>query len=173
MEGFNVFLDTEFTTLGDKLNLPRLISIACVAQDGREFYAEVSDSWHEGLCSDFVVQNVLPFLEGGECRMTEAILAVRIKLWIESLTEDEAILRTDSPRYDWPHVAELFHFYGCWPKNLRRKCGTIFFEEEHQQLRYEEGLEIFWKSNAMRQHHALIDAKSLLFAWNFAVKIGV
>lgn len=68
------FFDSEFTTL-EKDGVRKLISIGCVAQDGREFYAELSDTWHPFNCSDFVVATVLPLLQGGECLMTEAELA--------------------------------------------------------------------------------------------------
>lgn len=44
-----VFLDTEFTAFVR----PDLISIALVAEDGREFYAERTDYYRED-CSDFV-----------------------------------------------------------------------------------------------------------------------
>jgi len=44
-----VFLDTEFTDFVR----PDLISIALVAEDGREFYAERTD-YHRDACSDFV-----------------------------------------------------------------------------------------------------------------------
>lgn len=52
------FLDTEFSSM----DRPALISIALVADDGREFYAEVTDSWTLEDCSDFVISNVLPHL---------------------------------------------------------------------------------------------------------------
>ena len=168
-----VFFDTEFTMLEKKNGHPYLISIGCVAQDGREFYAELSDTWHEGLCSDFVVETVLPLLQGGEYRMTEAVLAERLKDWIENLTLKQVILRSDAPGIDWPWVEQLFQYYGCWPKNLRRTCGTIYFEQYHQQHRYNAGLENFWNDNIDRQHHALVDARSLLFAWKFAIRRGV
>jgi hypothetical protein len=41
-----------------------------------------------------------------------------------------------APGYDWPFVAEMFQFYGCWPANLRRKCGTIDWENMRLQHRY-------------------------------------
>lgn len=165
----NVMFDTEFTILQGGT----LISIGCVAQDEREFYAELSDTWHPANCSAFVVETVLPLLNGGECRMSEAELAMRLKDWIESLTDKEVILRSDYPGIDWPWVEQLFTFYGCWPKNLRRKCGTIYFNHDYQINRYQAALADYWKANITRQHHALVDAKSLLFAWKAAIKRGL
>lgn len=168
----NVFFDTEFTTLA-KDSIRTLISIGCVAQDGREFYAELTDTWHPANCSDFVVSTVLPLLQGGEYRMTEAELAVRLKDWIEGVTDNQVILRSDAPLIDWPWIDQLFTFYGCWPKNLRQKCGTIYFDEPRQNHRYSLGMQSFWQDNIARQHHALVDARSLLFAWKFAIRRGV
>lgn len=165
----SVFFDTEFTTagLGEQ---PFLISIGCVAEDGQEFYAELTDTWHRGLCSQFVVSTVLPLLEGGSCRMSEKVLAIRLNEWIQGLGDGEVTMRSDAPRWDWPWVADLFQFYGRWPTNLRRKCGTIYFEEHGEQDRFNAGLELFWKGNIARQHHALVDARSLHFAWQYAIK---
>ncbi len=57
-----LFLDCEFTQLSPAA---KLISLALVAEDGSEFYAELPDSWHMEDCSDFVVEIVLPQLWGG------------------------------------------------------------------------------------------------------------
>lgn len=166
-----VFFDTEFTTInfGEQ---PYLMSIGCVSEDGREFYAELSDTWHVNLCSPFVCQTVIPLLQGGEFSITEAELAVRLKDWIEGLSDKQVILRTDSPMHDWPWVEQLFKFYGCWPKNLRQKYGTIYFDDDNddQIERYQGGLAAYWKENGARRHHALVDARSLLFAWQHSIK---
>lgn len=169
----DVFFDTEFTSLGDKLNAPYLISLGCVAADGREFYAELSDTYHVGLCSEFVQQTVLPLLNGGACKMMEAQLAVRFREWVEGLGEEEVIMRCDAPRYDWPFVATMCQFYGTWPKNLRRKCGVISFRDHRQAHRFNLGAEMYWKENAARQHHALVDARGMRFAWKFSNRRGM
>lgn len=161
----DVFFDTEFTNLKGSNVQPSLISIGCVAQDGREFYAELSDTWHPFNCSVFVVETVIPLLQGGTYIMTEAVLAVKLRNWIEGLSDQEVIFRSDSPRYDWCWVEELFQIYGNFPKNLRRKCGTIYFNHDYQIHRYEDALRRYWKDNSARQHHALVDAHSLLHAW--------
>ena len=168
-----VLFDTEFTTIEKNIGFPALISIGCISQDGRTFYAELSDTWHQGICSHFVVAHVLPLLEGGIYAMTEAQLAINLKEWIEGLTEREVTLRTDAPRYDWPWVEQLFTFYGCWPKNLRRKCGTVYFNHDYQEKRYMEHLEAYWKEYAAQRHHALVDAKSVLFAWQLAMRKSI
>ncbi len=168
----DVFFDTEFTDI-NPMEQPFLISIGLVALDGRKFYAELSDTYHIGLCSDFVKQFVLTLLDGSEYRMPEAQLAIRLKEWIEALGDDEVVLRSDSPIHDWPWVAELFQFYGCWPKNMRRKCGAIGFENPNMWHRFNAGLAFFWRDNIARQHHALVDARSLQFAYKFALRRGM
>ena len=164
-----VFFDTEFTSLNKDRGYRYLISIGCVAQDGREFYAELSDTWDENLCSLFTLETVLPLLQGGGCRMSVSEMTTRLKEWIEGLAAKEVTLISDSPKHDWPFIQEVFDCDG-WPKNLRKKCGTIFFEDNRQRHRYLMALENFWKDNISRQHHALVDAKSLLFSWKFAMK---
>lgn len=165
----NVFFDTEFTNMNPHA-VPKLISVALAVQDGREFYAELTDTYQLGDCSDFVIQNVLPLLNGGEARMLEARCASRMQDFIESIGESEVVLRSDAPGYDWPFLAEMFQFYGCWPKNLRRKCGTIYFDNHNLAHRYQAGLYEFWKNDSSKQHHALEDARSMRFAWKYATK---
>lgn len=165
-----VFFDTEFTNMPEH-GIPGLISIGCVAQNGSEFYAEVTDTWDERLCSLFVINTVLPLLQGGECQMQVADLAVKLKGWIESF-EGEVIFRSDAPKMDWPFVEEIFNFHG-WPKNLRKKCGDIYFNHDYQINRYQDALAEYWKEHSARQHHALIDARCQLYGWRKAIKRGI
>lgn len=167
-KNISVFFDTEFSTLGDKINLPRLISIGCVASEGREFYAELTDTWQKENCSEFVIETVLPLLQGGEVCMTEAVLEERLKAWIEGFV-DEVVFRSDSPSHDWPFVEKLFKLSG-WPLNLRTKCGTILFESDRQAHRYNNAVEDYFKTHGKRQHHALVDARSMQYAWKYAIK---
>ncbi len=160
----NVFFDTEFTTVKPGAT-PGLISIGCVAHDGREFYAELSDTWTVGECSPFVIDHVLPLLDR-QAMLKETDLSAKLKVWIESLGQGEVVLRTDAPRYDWPLVEHTFQFFGNWPRNLRRRCGTIYFENEEMEAVFNQALESFWKTNEVRRHHALVDARSLQFAWS-------
>ena len=166
-----VFFDTEFTSL-DANRMRGLISVGLVAQNGQVFYAELSDTWDESMCSLFVLDTVIPLLQGGEHIMGVETLAVRLKEWIEGLTDKEVILRSDCPSVDWPFLEEIFNFHG-WPKNLRQKCGTIYFSHDYQINRYQAALGEYWKANAAQQHHALVDARSLLFAWKAAIKRGI
>lgn len=56
-----IFFDTEFTNFTN----PQLISIGLAAEDGQEFYCELTDTWTLPECSLFVVGWVLPWLSWG------------------------------------------------------------------------------------------------------------
>lgn len=168
----NVFYDCEFNSLQKDKNGHRyLISIGCVAQTGQTFYAELTDTWDEHLCSLFTIETVLPLLQGGDYRMGVSELIVRLKTWIEGLTDKEIIFRSDAPDLDWPFVQEIFS--SGWPTNLRKKCGAISFEDHRQFHRFNLALVDYWKTYSARQHHALTDAQSLHYAWKFAIKRGI
>jgi hypothetical protein len=163
----HVFFDTEFTQIANPLTgqTAKLISVSCVSEDGREFYAELTDTYQQSDCSDFVLANVLPLLDGGECRMMEVQLAVRLSAWVDEIGEAEVVLHSDCPMIDFPFIADIFNRYECWPKNLRKTSGTIHFNLQQHQNRYKDGLATFWKEHEAQRHHALTDARSMRFAW--------
>lgn len=167
-----VFFDTEFTTLDSQASPPGLISIGCVATNGHEFYAELSDTWQINNCSQFVVDSVLPLLEGGECLMTQKQCASSLKEWFEELANPYITLRSDAPDYDWPLISELLEPNNCWPNNLNRECQGVSFQSPIQQQRFESALNTYWKSHQSHRHHALIDARGLAKAWNTARRRG-
>lgn len=171
-KAINVFFDTEFTRFRSLDDEPKLISIGLVTDDGREFYAELQDTWDISDCSDFVRQVVLELLDNQEYTK-EADLAVQLKEWIESLGDQEVVLRCDAPSYDWTFVQELFHFFGTWPANLRRKVGTVYFDNDRQRHRYNAGMAMYFRDQDSRQHHALVDARAMCFAWKYAIKRGM
>jgi hypothetical protein len=83
-----VFLVTEFTSFIQ----PDLISIGMVAEDGREFYAELTD-YRRDECSDFLCDTVLPLLgrvPGAACHRPE--LTRRVRKWFEALPEPATIV---------------------------------------------------------------------------------
>jgi len=162
-----VFFDTEFTDMIGIVCDPALISIGLVSNDGKEFYAELSDTWSKDVCTHFVIEAVLPSLQGGECKMAEADCAERLKTWIEDFNE-EVSLYSDAPNFDWPWVTQLFDKYG-WPENLDRKCQRVsLFENDTVLIRYNNATQEFWrmnKSQGATSHHALWDAWCIQFAW--------
>jgi hypothetical protein len=149
-----VFLDTEFTDFVQ----PGLISIALVAEDGREFYAERTD-YRQGDCTDFVRSAVLPLLgrvPGAAC--TAGQLTARVRQWFEALPE-QATLVYDAER-DWLLLAQAWLGGGHQgpPANVggrlyldSRMTAQALFEQAQQSV----------YCKAWPVHHALADARAL------------
>ena len=110
-----LFLDCEFSQLSATA---KLISLALVAENGREFYVELLDTWREEDCSDFVKEIVLPQLWGGD--NAQPIIGARIALLHFFASFDEVLeIVTDAPQYDWELFCELAYDDGKWPRNVR------------------------------------------------------
>ena len=110
-----LFLDCEFTQLS---SAAKLISLALVAENGREFYVELVDTWRKEDCSDFVVEIVLPQLWGGD--NAQPTIRARTALLDFLASFDEVLeIVTDAPQYDWELFCELAYDDGKWPRNVR------------------------------------------------------
>lgn len=144
-----IFFDTEFTELGID---PRLISIGLVAEDGeRSFYAELSDTYEDRHCSDFVREAVLPHLEGGSVRLDMATLAQRLGPWLEGFGEPVKLV-TDSLSWDWPWIQEIFYPDGTWPKNVDGK-PEVLIQSQAFNVAVENAF-----AGGLQRHHSLDDA---------------
>jgi hypothetical protein len=153
MDPVHIFFDTEFTQLSHEA---KLISVGLISEDGKEFYAELSDTWDPSNCSEFVKCEVLPHLEGGVALMTLAELCLRMGNWLESF-EVPVSLVTDAPTWDWPWIDYIFCEKHLRPVNL--ESTPEFFsskESKLQSLRQNYNLQI---------HNALDDARVLRMAW--------
>lgn len=154
-----IFFDCEFTKLQMPLDpVPAdLISIGCISECGKKFYAENAD-YKIADCSDFVLDTVLPLLEGADNLMPFGIIAKQLRVYIESF-DDEVELWSDAPFFDWQHVKKLFDNYG-WPTNLKRTEGLLIFPSISQQQRFESTVEDAFNSVKLqlRRHYALDDA---------------
>lgn len=137
-----LYLDCEFTELSAAA---KLISLALVAEDGREFYVELQDTWQADDCSDFVTEVVLPLLWGGE--YARPIIEARSELLRFLAAYDEELeVVTDAPAYDWELFCELAYHDGKWPKNVRNfptDATTLTATNDGEEL----------------PHHALLDAR--------------
>lgn len=164
-----IFFDTEFTDLCFDA---RLISIGLISEDGtREFYAELPD-YDLNDCSPFVIESVLPDLQGGDARMTFSELALRLGNWIESFNQPVR-LATDSLSWDWPWIQQLFSppgTPGTWPKNLDSK--PVLPSQLVGQFTLDDEVERIFRDHMprLRRHHALDDAKVNRLAWLAANK---
>ena len=137
-----LFLDCEFTELSAAA---KLISLALVAEDGREFYVELLDTWQEEDCSDFVKEIVLPQLWGGSYSLPTAEARMSLLRFLTSFKKEVEIV-TDAPQYDWELFCDLVYEDGRWPRNVRN------FPTDATTL---EAISL----GAPLPHHALMDAR--------------
>jgi hypothetical protein len=107
-----IFLDTEFT---DLVSDNKLISIALVDEDENFFYAELTDTYESKDCSEFVKSYVLPFLKGGDYKMTYNECALKLGNWIEARNV-KCMIASDNPTWDIPHLNKMLQVL--WPENL-------------------------------------------------------
>jgi hypothetical protein len=165
MKTLRIFYDTEFTSLED-VNAG-LISMGLITENGDEFYAELTDTYDISFCSLFVIETVLPLLNGKN-QMTFEDLAVKLKAWIESF-KAKVILISDVPVVDWRFIYDLFEAHG-WPQNLSKVEEPIFFWRPRNQRIFDAALDEYWLKHSEKCHHALVDATSLYFAWQVVRK---
>lgn len=157
----NVFFDCEFSKLQkDSDEEPiELISIGCISDSGKRFYAENSNALaRSDYFSAFVVETVLPLLDGGGSEIPYEDIAKKLRIWIECF-DAKVKMWTDAPRFDWPHIEHMFDNHG-WPSNLVRKPIALSFPNSIQQTRFFAGVEDAFKTfqPKLRCHHALDDA---------------
>jgi len=155
-----VFLDTEFTDLDPGAVL---ISIGLLSEDGREFYAELSDTWQSAYVSDFAKAEVLPLLEGGDHLVTKAQLRERLASWLAGFAQPVQ-LATDSLAWDWQWIQQLFWTPGTWPANLDRKPLLLTMNYVNDYDAFTEAVEEAF-AGGLRRHHALDDAKANRLGW--------
>lgn len=136
-----VYIDTEFTQLSAER---RLISLGLVAAGGAEFYVELSDTWAETDCSDFVREIVLPQLQPQRHGLPAAEAARAAHAFLAGLGEIEIV--GDALAWDWPLLVELLAPLGL-PDNVRG----------HRQV--DDPLAVL--PSAAIPHHALYDARLL------------
>lgn len=150
-----VFLDTEFTDFAKH----GLISLALVAEDGCEFYAECTDYRRED-CSDFVHQEVLPLLgrvPGAACTKLE--LTERLRTWSECLPEPFTLVFDFEG--DWLLLAEAW--LGKSHRQAPPNVGDKLFLASHTITHpvFEKALRAAY-SQDWPPHHAQADARALM-----------
>lgn len=137
-----LFLDCEFTQLTAQA---KLISLALVAEDGRELYVELLDTWQVDDCSDFVVEIVLPQLWRSEYVKTAANARSELLGFLGTFDEILEVV-TDAPQFDWEQLCDLIYEDGHWPSNVRN------FPTDATMLEA-------YKDGSALPHHALLDAR--------------
>jgi hypothetical protein len=158
-----IFIDTEFTNLAPEAEL---ISFAAVADDGREFYCEISPP--PGPTSEFVRRHVLPLLEGGTAACPRSGFAPRLAAWLAGF--DDPVLMSDS---DW----DIYVVRQALNGECNRRPGPLLVPGGNggpvmarmmvlRMLSAEE-LTVFNAAVAAhmardpRPHHALVDARAI------------
>jgi 3' exoribonuclease, RNase T-like len=144
------FIDTEFNERGCRFPI-ELISIAIVAEDGREFYAH-SAYYNPEDCNQWVKEHVLSQVESEP----------PMSLWSISQSIKEFIGNDDKPEfwgyyadYDWVVFCQIFGTMAHLPKGFPMYCRDI------KQLCDDLGNPKLPKQTSVT-HHALNDAR-----WNF------
>lgn len=107
-----LYLDTEFTALSAAR---KLISLALVCSDGNEFYVELTDTWVEADCSDFVKEIVLPQLDLPAFGKSSLEASAALRRFLLALGEAEIV--GDAFYWDWPLLIELLGTAGL-PANI-------------------------------------------------------
>lgn len=159
-----VFLDTEFTGLGQRR--PRLISIGLVSEDGRhEFYAELTAEGYLPKVTPWVRENILPLLEGGDRIMLPRDLCQRLADWIGGLGQVRIVGDTGIG-IDMDFLRSIL---SPWPNNVDPK--PIIFHPGVLGGEYAEAIDTYrgaYFTPDKPEHHALHDARALRQAWQRA-----
>lgn len=174
-----IFFDTEFSDLSID---PRLISIGLVSEDGREFYAELSGNENLSNANEFVLEEVIPKLQGGESVMTMRELSNGLVEWLMAFGVPVQFA-TDSLRWDWPWIETIFADFGVylledsavWQdiKNHPHRLAGVARPANvdgrplllPQSPEFHLAVDQAFERGLLRRHHALDDAKANRLAW--------
>ena len=171
-----LFFDTEFTGLRKNTTL---ISIGIVAEDGRQFYAELTD-YNLDQCDDWIRKNVLrnlynrepledqPYVENFHIG-DKKVIGLALRNWLKQF--DYVQFVSDVCHYDFVLLIDLFGEALNLPNNVNPACHDInqdiarylgiseveafnFSREELVMIEFGEEL-----PETINKHNALYDAK--------------
>ena len=125
-----IFFDTEFTGLHKNTTL---VSLGCVAEDGRTFYAEFTD-YDKSQCDGWIKKNVLEFLclnglggnedlKGTKVRGSAEMVKNYLKEWLSGF--DSVQFVSDVSHYDFVLLIDLFGTAFDLPENVCAACHDI------------------------------------------------
>ncbi len=152
MSALRVFLDTEFTSsFGDGA----LISAGLVAEDGKEFYVELSDGWTMDECTLFVRSVVLPLMDHDpKTTFTRESAADVVAAWLRELGDVEIVVDARDDEY----LLKLL--LGQRVEDLSIAWRYLTWSSGSEALEFDQCLESLFE-NEPRRHHALVDARAL------------
>lgn len=161
-----VFIDTEFSGFSRE---PKPISVGLVTEDGLdEFYAELPREGWENEASGFVLENVVPHLEGGAAVLPASELVERLRAWL-ARQGGEVVLISDAPAFDG-EILERLYREEAWPPARPPECRYFGAASAVPDgIPAEDGTE--GGGNAA-EHHALEDAKRLRAAYQRSLERG-
>jgi len=147
-----LLLDCEFTQLNQNT---KLISLALVSEGGHEFYVELTDTYHTGECSDFVIQHVLPQLNPAAHGQTLVEAQSSLLAFLSDL-EGPVEVCSDAPEWDWDFFCQLAYVNHRWPANVVNRATNLV-----QLFKHLEVGDIGEVPLPELPHHALLDARLL------------
>jgi hypothetical protein len=157
-----VFIDTEFTTL-DAWRNPALLSIGLVAEDGREFYAEIDtsiDRTYRTRCSLFVRGHVLTQFRRVPGRlMPPQRLVAELAQWLQALGAQVIVCHDHG--WDFNFVESAIEMAGGISTELIPRHVGHLFEGDAGLLEMKNSVEESLAKDGLREHHALADARAL------------
>lgn len=166
-----IFLDTEFT------NFPKedcdLISIGLVDENGRTFYAELTD-FRQEACSDFVKQVVLPLLKQHKDCITGNRFQVgsALEKWLEVYKDEPECIICYDYQADWDLMCGLLEPLTLGePPFINFLKGEIIWGNINQMA-----LEYFWLEHdafGWKPHQALWDAMANRYAYKPSIEQNV
>ena len=161
-----LFLDTEFTDFVDC----DCISIGLVDENGREFYAELTD-YRQEACSDFVREVVKPLLKQHPTRVegTKWEVAKALREWLMVYDTGEIDCATVCFDYstDWYLMADILTLLPEEDMPDFLTTRMIWGDLDH------DALDWFWKERdciGWKPHMALYDAHANRFAYKPLVR---
>lgn len=182
-----IFFDTEFTGLHKNTNL---ISIGCVDENGRTFYAELSD-YDRSQCNDWIKENVianlrfknpspmLKYNEGNtvvEVKGDKDYVGFMLRQWLQYYFDEPIQFVSDVCHYDMVLLIDLFGTAFDLPENVSASCHDInqdianyygISEKEAFDKNREDMLDVAIDG---KKHNALYDAE--VIRWIYAQVIN-
>ena len=159
-----IFLDTEFTDFPE--SECDLIAIGLVAEDGREFYAELID-YRQEACSGFVRETVLPLLKQHPTRVegTQWQVARALNEWLQPYEQECTICFDYST--DWYLMQKVLLMLPEEDLPMFLTTRNIWGDLDQQALDW------FWLERdtiGWKPHMALYDAHANKFAYKPLVR---
>ena len=155
-----IFLDTEFTGLGQPN--PKAISLALVPADGRylPFYAEIAEGvgWALNDCNSFVLREVLPILNGGKCIVPSTELCNLLLAWFADMPRSVQIA-CDSV-IDFRFLMKILDVD--WPSKLDKQYVDLSALITNSV--YDKSVNLYYTKDHP-VHHALADAQAYRLGW--------